>query len=223
MHRKHPAKGRTTWTSLPTDVSRLGISSRRPPGVKALSAACAIFPSPVSPRLARPAVLVKSAYLPAALPVSCKSKSKCILRRATASPGANPTCVYPHRRHTQHRNHVATLLCSVRHEAPLDHALGPAAQQVVPQQRRIQAARSEVRNIGMPGERPLGRGDIVNMEERADTADRADDLIPEESELVQRALKRLSPKESYDRVFRMRRAFQVHHRNGESAKYPGLV
>ncbi|KAM0689699.1 hypothetical protein Q7P36_010570 [Cladosporium allicinum] len=37
---------------------------------------------------------------------------------------------------------------------------------------------------------------------------RADDLIPEESELVQRALKRLSPKESYDRVFRMRRAFQ---------------
>ncbi|QIW97018.1 hypothetical protein AMS68_002536 [Peltaster fructicola] len=37
---------------------------------------------------------------------------------------------------------------------------------------------------------------------------RADDLIPEESELVQRALKRLSPKEAYDRVFRMRRAFQ---------------
>ena len=52
----------------------------------------------------------------------------------------------------------------------------------------------------------------VNTEERADTADRADDLIPEESELVQRALKRLSPKESYDRVFRMRRAFQVHLR-----------
>ncbi|KAK6433378.1 Cytochrome b-c1 complex subunit 7, mitochondrial [Oleoguttula sp. CCFEE 5521] len=37
---------------------------------------------------------------------------------------------------------------------------------------------------------------------------RADDLIPEESELMQRALKRLSPKEAYDRVFRMRRAFQ---------------
>ena len=52
----------------------------------------------------------------------------------------------------------------------------------------------------------------MNTEERADTADRADDLIPEESELVQRALKRLSPKESYDRVFRMRRAFQVHLR-----------
>jgi ubiquinol-cytochrome c reductase subunit 7 len=56
----------------------------------------------------------------------------------------------------------------------------------------------------------LGRRNMVNTEERADTADRADDLIPEESELMQRALKRLSPKESYDRVFRMRRAFQVH-------------
>lgn len=40
---------------------------------------------------------------------------------------------------------------------------------------------------------------------------RADDLIPEESETVQLALKRLSPKEAYDRVFRMRRAFQVQH------------
>merc|ERR1712149_171854 len=37
---------------------------------------------------------------------------------------------------------------------------------------------------------------------------RADDLIPEEDEIVQQALKRLSPKEAYDRVFRMRRAFQ---------------
>ncbi|RMY44536.1 hypothetical protein D0865_10487 [Hortaea werneckii] len=38
---------------------------------------------------------------------------------------------------------------------------------------------------------------------------RADDLIPEEDEIVQQALKRLSPKEAYDRVFRMRRAFQL--------------
>ncbi|KAF2720771.1 hypothetical protein K431DRAFT_320807 [Polychaeton citri CBS 116435] len=37
---------------------------------------------------------------------------------------------------------------------------------------------------------------------------RADDLIPEESETVLTALKRLPPKEAYDRVFRMRRAFQ---------------
>ncbi|KAK3080143.1 hypothetical protein LTS18_003001 [Coniosporium uncinatum] len=37
---------------------------------------------------------------------------------------------------------------------------------------------------------------------------RADDLIPEENEVVLLALKRLPPKEAYDRVFRMRRAFQ---------------
>ncbi|ORY33114.1 cytochrome b-c1 complex subunit 7 [Naematelia encephala] len=35
-----------------------------------------------------------------------------------------------------------------------------------------------------------------------------DDLIPEESDEVQRALSRLSPRESYDRVFRHRIAFQ---------------
>ncbi|OQD77009.1 hypothetical protein PENDEC_c003G04968 [Penicillium decumbens] len=35
-----------------------------------------------------------------------------------------------------------------------------------------------------------------------------DDLIPEESETVQKAIKRLPPKEAYDRVFRIRRAFQ---------------
>jgi ubiquinol-cytochrome c reductase subunit 7 len=40
---------------------------------------------------------------------------------------------------------------------------------------------------------------------------RSDDLIPEESDVVQLALKRLSPKEAYDRVYRMRRAFQVCH------------
>lgn len=38
---------------------------------------------------------------------------------------------------------------------------------------------------------------------------RADDLIPEENDTVQLALKRLPPKEAYDRVFRLRRAFQV--------------
>jgi len=37
---------------------------------------------------------------------------------------------------------------------------------------------------------------------------RADDLIPEESDIVQLAIKRLPPKEAYDRVFRLRRAFQ---------------
>ncbi|KAL4740346.1 cytochrome b-c1 complex subunit 7 [Aspergillus similis] len=38
---------------------------------------------------------------------------------------------------------------------------------------------------------------------------KADDLIPEESDTVQTALKRLPPKEAYDRIFRIRRAFQV--------------
>ncbi|MCJ1361578.1 Cytochrome b-c1 complex subunit 7 [Acarospora aff. strigata] len=37
---------------------------------------------------------------------------------------------------------------------------------------------------------------------------RADDLISEENPTVLMALKRLPPKEAYDRVFRMRRAFQ---------------
>ncbi|KAJ5542137.1 hypothetical protein N7535_004560 [Penicillium sp. DV-2018c] len=35
-----------------------------------------------------------------------------------------------------------------------------------------------------------------------------DDLIPEESENVQKALMRLPAKEAYDRTFRIRRAFQ---------------
>ena len=38
---------------------------------------------------------------------------------------------------------------------------------------------------------------------------RADDLLPEENDVVNTALKRLQPQEAYDRVFRMRRAFQV--------------
>ena len=39
---------------------------------------------------------------------------------------------------------------------------------------------------------------------------RADDLLPEENDVVHTALKRLRPQEAYDRVFRLRRAFQVH-------------
>lgn len=41
------------------------------------------------------------------------------------------------------------------------------------------------------------------------TGARFDDIIPEENDVVQAAIKRLSAKESYDRVFRIRRAFQV--------------
>ncbi|AEO63592.1 48c699bd-673a-43c3-abb5-b4cd75e840ea [Thermothielavioides terrestris] len=38
---------------------------------------------------------------------------------------------------------------------------------------------------------------------------RADDLISEENETVLKALRRLPPKESYDRVYRIRRATQL--------------
>ncbi|KAH8730230.1 ubiquinol-cytochrome C reductase complex 14kD subunit-domain-containing protein [Phaeosphaeriaceae sp. PMI808] len=38
---------------------------------------------------------------------------------------------------------------------------------------------------------------------------RADDLIPEENNVIQTALKRLPPQEAYDRVFRLRRAMQL--------------
>lgn len=37
----------------------------------------------------------------------------------------------------------------------------------------------------------------------------ADDLIAEENDVVQEAIKRLPPKVAYDRMFRMRRAVQV--------------
>ena len=39
---------------------------------------------------------------------------------------------------------------------------------------------------------------------------RADDLLPEENDVVQTALKRLQPQDAYNRVFRLRRAMQVH-------------
>ena len=38
---------------------------------------------------------------------------------------------------------------------------------------------------------------------------RADDLLPEENNTVQNALKRLPPQEAYNRVFRLRRAMQL--------------
>ena len=41
----------------------------------------------------------------------------------------------------------------------------------------------------------------------------------EENETVQLALKRLSPKEAYDRIYRLRRAFQVHHLYGTQEKH----
>ena len=53
--------------------------------------------------------------------------------------------------------------------------------------------------------------------------DRADDLIPEESETVLLALKRLPPKEAYDRVFRLRRAIQVQNTSVTGFKESGRL
>ena len=56
---------------------------------------------------------------------------------------------------------------------------------------------------------PAANKDCEKADELFLTLSRADDLIQEESEVVQLALKRLSPKESYERVYRMRRATQL--------------
>ena len=56
-----------------------------------------------------------------------------------------------------------------------------------------------------------------------DWNDRADDLIPEESETVLAAIKRLPPKESYDRVFRLRRAFQVRFTFSPFSLHPQIL
>lgn len=48
----------------------------------------------------------------------------------------------------------------------------------------------------------------VNLAGHRQMGLRTDDLIPEESDVVQQALKRLSEKERLDRVYRMRRAVQ---------------
>lgn len=49
--------------------------------------------------------------------------------------------------------------------------------------------------VGLSGYRQLGL--------------RADDLIPEENDVVQQAIKRLPAQENYDRIYRMRRAVQL--------------
>ncbi len=75
-----------------------------------------------------------------------------------------------------------------------------AACQVVCQCTRVQKAWIEVEYPELPS-RSIAQPWL--------TVFRADDLIPEENDTVQLALKRLPPKEAYDRVFRLRRAFQV--------------
>lgn len=47
---------------------------------------------------------------------------------------------------------------------------------------------------------------------------RYEDLLPEEDEVMQLALKRLPPREAYDRVFRLRRAFQVRNHHPQACR-----
>ena len=105
--------------------------------------------------------------------------------------------------HITHRRHVAALAHQLHRQAPLVEALDDPPRQLVLGHRWLQKVGLEVRR---PCHCALSRpGQLLTMLVLC----RADDLIPEESETVLLALKRLPPKEAYDRVFRMRRAFQV--------------
>lgn len=63
--------------------------------------------------------------------------------------------------------------------------------------------------MGRPAATHSGKSPVSLTHPANSSAHSADDLIPEENETVLLALKRLSPKESYDRVYRMRRATQL--------------
>lgn len=75
--------------------------------------------------------------------------------------------------------------------------VGDASRQLVRQRRWISKIRYDRKSLH------------IHLYSTEFTGLRADDLIPEENDTVQLALKRLPPKEAYDRVFRLRRAFQV--------------
>jgi hypothetical protein len=99
------------------------------------------------------------------------------------------------------------VCCQVYHEATVAEELVRSTGRMVQRCRRLQTAWIEV---GFHLNGRFGHPQLISIC-NADTFDaiRADDLIPEENDVVQLALKRLPPKEAYDRVFRMRRAFQV--------------
>jgi hypothetical protein len=110
---------------------------------------------------------------------------------------------------TPHRHHVAALAHQHYQQAPLVEALDDPSGQLVHRRRWLQKVGLEVRPpppiaLVVPGQLLDARQLLTAV-----APCRADDLIPEESETVLLALKRLPPKEAYDRVFRMRRAFQV--------------
>lgn len=129
--------------------------------------------------------------------------------RRPKSTTCDPHCLPNHT-----RNHVATLHYQLHCQAPVVEEVDDPLGQLVHRCRRLQKARSEVRQYRLPRHAlPLPTISDCHCLDHGlaltPTPNRADDLIPEESETVLLALKRLPPKEAYDRVFRMRRAFQV--------------
>jgi hypothetical protein len=96
--------------------------------------------------------------------------------------------------------HVSTIPRTIYQITSVAEAVDGATCQLVRQCTRIQKAWIEV---SLPPHLLSSVAGSLLM------ARRADDLIPEENDTVQLALKRLPPKEAYDRVFRLRRAFQV--------------
>lgn len=149
------------------------------------------------------------------------------LRNLHASIAGTPHLDHPHTP-VEHRKHVRAVSRPHDHEAPVAAALDEAPRQLVQQRLRLQAARSEVRctleeHWEWAGDELLGAiwdaldamsARVEDCRRPRTLADglphRADDLLPEENDVVHTALKRLNPQEAYDRVFRLRRAFQVH-------------
>ena len=62
-------------------------------------------------------------------------------------------------------------------------------------------------------QRPIGFHEALCERSLTRSYARYDDLIEEESENVQAALKRLAPRETYDRVFRLRRAIMCDYQH----------
>lgn len=129
-------------------------------------------------------------------PPNSPTKDDAILTHEKPTPPRPANNVYP----------VARWL---RQEAALAAQGPPARGQLVRKCRRLPPDRPEVCHHvstnpffapNCSGRKGKERGGLHTH--------RSDDLIPEESEVVQTALGRLNEKERYDRIFRIRRAIQ---------------
>ena len=114
------------------------------------------------------------------------------------------------------RNHVDAINGQLRHEKALLEEVADPNVKMVQGRCRIQKTWLEVCRLELAILHPfMRRACLHDLEEYLlvlqliKVVYRADDLIPEENDTVLLALKRLPPQEAYDRVFRLRRAFQV--------------